>query len=198
MEWCYELGVETVTVYAFSIENFNRSPEEVSTLMELAIDKFHYMLDRSELVSKYGVQIRVLGELEMLPEDVRMAVNRAMTLTKDNQGPIVNICFPYTARAELTTVANNVLDDLQSGKLCSSELDPVEFSKRLYTNGCAPVEILVRTSGERRLSEFLNWQVCSGRAHIEFLDLYWPAFRFHHFLPILLRFQLRRLYNIVL
>lgn len=198
MEWCYELGVQTVTVYAFSIENFNRSPEEVSTLMKLAIDKFNYMLDRSELVKRYNVQIRVLGELQMLPEAVREAVERAMAMTRENHGPIVNICFPYTAKAELIAVSNGLLDELQSGKMAPHELVPSEFGRRLYTRDCAPVDVLVRTSGERRLSEFLNWQVCTQRAQIEFLDLYWPAFRFHHFLPILLRYQLRHLYTVAI
>lgn len=84
MEWCYELGMKAVTVYAFSMENFNRTPEEVSMLMGLAIEKFNYMAQESDLVRQYGVRIRVLGELGRLPEPVRQAALNAMEMTKHN------------------------------------------------------------------------------------------------------------------
>jgi len=189
MEWCYELGVEALTVYAFSIENFNRSPEEVSTLMCLALEKFQYMTDRSALVQKYAVQIRVCGEMELLPVGVREAAGRAVEMTKGNRGPIVNICFPYTAKAEIIAVSNRVIQSLRSREIEES-LTVGDFSEMMYTGGCPPVDILVRTSGERRLSEFLNWQVCNAATQVEFLDMFWPDFKFHHFLPILARFQL--------
>lgn len=117
MEWCYDLGVKAITVYAFSIENFNRSPEEISTLMSLAVEKFNYMSDNSDIVSKYDVRIRVIGELNMLPDDVRAAAERTMTMTKGNNGPIVNICFPYTAKAELINVSNRAIEGLRDGSL---------------------------------------------------------------------------------
>lgn len=186
MEWCYELGIRTVTVYAFSIENFNRSPEEVSTLMSLAMEKFQQMTSQSDLVKRYGVRIRVIGELEMLPEDVREAVQRAMNMTKDNSGPTINICFPYTAKAELITAANKALSLPDH-----DQLDISAFRSLLYTGCCDPVDILVRTSGEHRLSEFLNWQMVDGDGQVEFLNVLWPDFRFWHFLPILGRYQLR-------
>lgn len=193
MEWCYDLGVKALTVYAFSIENFNRSPEEVSTLMSLALEKFNYMVEKSEILAKYDIQIRVLGELDLLPEDVRMAAEWSMQMTKGNKGPVVNVCFPYTAKAELITVSNKILSDLRSGALNNDALTVGRFTEELYTAGCPPVDILVRTSGERRLSEFLNWQAANHRCQIEFLDLLWPDFRFHHFIPILAKFQLNRL-----
>ncbi len=186
MEWCYDLGIKAITVYAFSIENFNRSPEEVGTLMNLAIEKFDYMTEQSELVKKYDVRIRVIGELEMLPEDVRRAAERAMAMTKSNRGPIVNICFPYTAKAELITVCNKMLSEDHSLTLNGLE-------GKLYTAGSPPVDVMIRTSGEKRLSEFLNWQLCDSMCQIEFLDIYWPEFKFWHFLPILAKYQLDRL-----
>lgn len=93
MEWCYELGVKAVTIYAFSMENFNRTPEEVSMLMGLAIEKFKYMTQQSELVQKYGIRIKVLGELDRLPEPVRQAAINAMEMTKNNSE--YSICVLY-------------------------------------------------------------------------------------------------------
>lgn len=117
MEWCYELGISVVTVYAFSIENFNRSPEEVSTLMSLALAKFRYMSEHSDLVKKYNIQIRVIGETDLLPEEVKTVMVKTMEMTAANSGPIINVCFPYTAKAELITVSNGVLADFEAGKL---------------------------------------------------------------------------------
>lgn len=85
LEWCYDLRIRTVTIYAFSMQNFNRSPEEVALLMSLAIEKFEYMASQSELVKKYDVQIRVIGELDRLPKDVHAAALRAIEMTKDNK-----------------------------------------------------------------------------------------------------------------
>lgn len=193
MEWCYLLGMEAITVYAFSIENFNRSPEEVGMLMSLAISKADFLTERSDLVRRYGARVRVIGELELLPEAVRLAAQRVAAATKDNTGPIINICFPYTSKAELTTTANRVLSGLASGASAPADLTVDSFSQQLYSAGSPPVDILVRTSGEQRLSEFLTWQVCRDQSQVEFLQMLWPEFRFWHFLPILARFQLRRL-----
>lgn len=89
----------------------------MSTLMSLALDKFRYMSEHSDLVKKYNIQIRVIGELELLPEEVSSVMKKTIEMTAANSGPIINICFPYTAKAELITVSNGVLDDFDSGKL---------------------------------------------------------------------------------
>lgn len=85
--------------------------------MSLALDKFRYMSEHSDLVKKYDIQIRVIGELELLPEEVRTVVGKTMEMTAGNMGPIINICFPYTAKAELITVSNGILEDFESGEL---------------------------------------------------------------------------------
>lgn len=188
MEWCYELGISTITVYAFSTENFKRSPEEVSMLMSLAVEKFAYMAGESEMVRKYDMAIRVIGELGMLPGEVREAAERAMEMTKNNKSRAINICFPYNSSAELVSAANAILE---------TKSEPTRLSDHLYTSHSPPVQIMVRTSGESRLSEFLCWQVSEGHAQMEFLDVLWPDFGFWHFLPILVRYQLDRLNRII-
>ncbi|KAG0283352.1 cis-prenyltransferase, partial [Dissophora globulifera] len=123
-----------------------------------------------ELVNQYGIGIRVLGDDTLLPEDVRKVVRRAVDLTKSNNRAILNMCFPYTSREELAMATRSL--------------------NSLYTRSCPPMDILIRTSGEIRLSDFMLWQ--SSRAcHVEFIDCYWPEFTFWKLLPILLRYQIR-------
>lgn len=176
-------------MYAFSLENFKRSPAEVEHLMGLAVEKFRFLMEQSELVEKYKLRFKLIGELDCLPEEVRRTAEDCMEATKNNQGPTILTAFPYTARMELVGAANAVLD----GK--SIPTDRETFQKLLYTAGTDPVDILVRTSGERRLSDFLNWQICDKAVQIEFLDNLWPDLTFWHFIPILCRYQLRKLYN---
>ncbi|KAF9427714.1 cis-prenyltransferase [Entomortierella beljakovae] len=187
---CMEMGVKVVTVYAFSIENFKRPPEQVETLMELAKDKLATLCEHSELVDRYGIGIRVLGDDSLLPEDVRQVIRRAVDLTKKNNRAILNMCFPYTSREELAMATRSLVGGIEARELDSSDITTSVLENSLYTRSCPPMDILVRTSGEIRLSDFMLWQ--SSRAcHVEFIDCYWPEFTFWKLLPILLRYQLR-------
>ncbi|KAG0352785.1 cis-prenyltransferase [Podila minutissima] len=187
---CMELGVKVVTVYAFSIENFKRPPDQVETLMELAKMKLAELCDQSEMVRQYGIGIRVLGDVSLLPKDVQEVVHRAVELTKKNNRAILNMCFPYTSRDELTMAARSLVSGIEAQDLDPSDITTSVLENSLYTRSCPPMDILVRTSGEIRLSDFMLWQ--SSRAcHVEFIDCYWPEFTFWKLLPILLRYQLR-------
>ncbi|KAI1317848.1 cis-prenyltransferase [Mortierella claussenii] len=189
---CMELGVKVVTVYAFSIENFKRPPEQVELLMELTKTKLAELCEHSELVRDYGIGIRVLGDDSLLPEDVRAAVRRAVDLTKMNNRAILNICFPYTSREELAMASRALVSGIEARELDLSDVTTGALESSLYTRSCPPMDVLIRTSGEIRLSDFMLWQ--SSRAcHIEFVDCYWPEFTFWKLLPILLRYQLRAL-----
>ncbi|KAF8940113.1 dehydrodolichyl diphosphate synthase [Dissophora ornata] len=187
---CMEMGVKVVTVYAFSIENFKRPPDQVETLMELAKDKLAELCERSELVNRYGIGIRVLGDVALLPEDVRQVVRRAVDLTKSNNRAILNMCFPYTSREELTMATRSLVSGIEAYELDPSDITTGVLENSLYTRSCPPMDILVRTSGEIRLSDFMLWQ-SSRTCHVEFIDCYWPEFTFWKLLPILLRYQLR-------
>ncbi|KAG0369593.1 putative undecaprenyl diphosphate synthase-domain-containing protein [Gamsiella multidivaricata] len=185
-----ELGVKVVTVYAFSIENFKRPPDQVETLMELAKAKLAELCEHSELVNRYGIGIRVLGDDTLLPEDVRKVVRRAVELTKKNNRAILNMCFPYTSREELTMATRSLVSGIEAYELDPSDITTSALENSLYTRSCPPMDILIRTSGEIRLSDFMLWQ--SSRAcHVEFIDCYWPEFTFWKLVPILLRYQLR-------
>ncbi|RKP23707.1 dehydrodolichyl diphosphate synthase [Syncephalis pseudoplumigaleata] len=117
LEWCLDLGVHTVSVYAFSIENFKRPAEEVNALMALARDKLHMLCEKSQLIREYDVAIRVIGQLDLLPADVREAADRAMQLTAHHRRTVLNICCPYTSRDEMTTAVGRTIQGVHGGML---------------------------------------------------------------------------------
>ncbi|KAJ5086580.1 hypothetical protein NUU61_007887 [Penicillium alfredii] len=293
LEVCYKSGVKVVTIYAFSIENFKRSKFEVDALMEMAKVKLSQMAQHGDLLDRYGAKVRVLGRLDLLKPDVLAAVNKAVDLTSRNGDRVLNICFPYTSRDEITTairetveeysaplhparpagatartpfseshIAHNIRaqtlgtkpqeansdsestsaelstqedesgarndrshriyesgssfsssttlhlggqPDGQSAKGSSPEnvsdaenpvfISPETISRQILsdhmlTKGNPPLDMLVRTSGVERLSDFMLWQ-CHENTEIVFLDVMWPEFDLWHFLPVLLGWQRR-------
>ncbi|WPH00404.1 dehydrodolichyl diphosphate synthase complex subunit [Acrodontium crateriforme] len=299
LEVCYKSGVRVVTIFAFSIENFKRSKYEVDGLMDMAKTKLVQMSEHGELFDRYGASVRILGDLSLVREDVLEQVNRAVEMTQHNDQAVLNVCFPYTSREEIThsiretvkeysttttksdtpkrpfseshiqrTIRNHQLpsvaeeepvpkDSLLSlsnadGAVFSSDVDSTtEFSepdidgsstrqpasshtshspspvlratkpttskkpdasdtfldpetisaatltKNTYTGApppdgtCPPLDLLVRTSGVQRLSDFMLWQ-CHENTEIRILDCLWPEFGLMQFLPVLLEWQWRQ------
>jgi len=189
LELCMQLGVEAVTVYAFSIENFKRSKEEVDYLMQLFREAFSEICDKNEVVKEYGIAVRFLGNLSYLPPDVADLARRAEEQTKNNTKRIFNVCCPYTSRDEITTAMRNSIKSVEQGKMRLRDIDDHVIEQNLFTAKSPPLDILVRTSGEIRLSDFLLWQ-CSKDCHIQFVKCYWPQFSLWRFLPVLLEYQL--------
>jgi ditrans,polycis-polyprenyl diphosphate synthase len=159
LQWCLEVGIMEVTVYAFSIENFKRSKEEVDTLMGLAREKFARMLDERDKLHEKGVKIRVIGNLKMLPQDLQKTIYEAMQLTKDNNKAILNVAFAYTSRDEITNSIKTIFEGVENNELEHEDLSYGLIDKCLYTSKFSDVDLLVRTSGEVRFSDFLLWQV---------------------------------------
>jgi ditrans,polycis-polyprenyl diphosphate synthase len=159
---CLEIGIQEVTVYAFSIENFKRSQEEVDTLMGLAKEKFAKVLEEKEKLHEKGVKIRVIGNIDMLPSDVQKVVAEATLLTRDNNKSILNVAFAYTSRDEITNSIKSIVEGVEDNELLPEDLNNVLIDECLYTSQCSPVDLLVRTSGEMRFSDFLLWQVISN------------------------------------
>ncbi|RAH71509.1 undecaprenyl diphosphate synthase family protein [Aspergillus aculeatinus CBS 121060] len=286
LEVCYKSGVKVVTIYAFSIENFKRSKFEVDALMEMARVKLSQMAQHGEILDRYGAKVRVLGRLDMLKPDVLAAVNRAVDMTSGNGERILNICFPYTSRDEITgairdtvseysqplpanrpsnasqrtpfsethitqniraraqhTKADDLPSDVETASESSNEdgapannlpnqvyesgssfsssstlhlggqtdaangrensprkekavyMSPETITRQtltehMFTGDNPPLDLLVRTSGVERLSDFMLWQ-CDEETEIVFLDVLWPDFDLWHFLPVLLGWQRR-------
>ncbi|KAJ5732734.1 hypothetical protein N7493_004215 [Penicillium malachiteum] len=286
LEVCYKSGVKVVTIYAFSIENFKRSKFEVDALMDMAKVKLSQMAQHGDLLDRYGARVRVLGRLDLLKPDVLAAVNKAVDLTSRNGDRVLNICFPYTSRDEITGAIRDTVDDYstplqtngsartpfseshiahniraqnlgtrpqdsnsdsgstsaessgheddspqnehrhrvyESGSSFSSSttlhlgqqdgqhqkngaheslngdkptfMSPENISRQtlsdhMLTKGTPPLDMLVRTSGVERLSDFMLWQ-CHENTEVVFLDVLWPEFDLWHFLPVLLGWQRR-------
>ena len=164
-------GIECLTIYAFSTENWARSKDEVGALMSLLLRYFASEID--ELDEK-NVRILILGDVAGLPAPQRDAVERAMARTKYNTGLKLNIALNYGGRAELIRAARRLAERVQSGELQPGAIDEAAFARELYTAGQPDVDLLIRTSGELRLSNFLPWQ--TAYAEMVFDKTYWPDF----------------------
>ncbi|KKZ66130.1 undecaprenyl diphosphate synthase [[Emmonsia] crescens] len=284
LEVCYKAGVKVVTVYAFSIENFKRSKYEVDALMDMARVKLAQLSQHGDLLDRYGASVRVLGRRDLVKPEVLEAIDKAVELTSRNGDCILNICFPYTSRDEMTAAIRNTVieystpldrtqlplsngprrafsethiaeciqkeggmvngngtdsslspprgkraprgsgDDLSShptstSTICHPQvvekvstipeaytsyppntdqlifLSPETISQQTLTDhmltaGCPPLDLLVRTSGVERLSDFMLWQ-CHQNTEIVFLETLWPSFDLWTFLPVLWEWQWR-------
>ena len=166
-----DLKIEALTIYAFSTENWKRSKEEVGALMQLILDFFKSEID--ELMEK-NVRILILGEKDVFPEKQREVLIEAENRSAANTGLTLNICLNYGGRAELTRAAKSIAQDVKAGVLSLDDVDELLISKRLYTANQPDVDLMIRTSGEMRLSNFLLWQC----AYAEFLfpKVLWPDF----------------------
>ncbi|XP_054520279.1 dehydrodolichyl diphosphate synthase complex subunit DHDDS isoform X6 [Pan troglodytes] len=158
LRWCLNLGILEVTVYAFSIENFKRSKSEVDGLMDLARQKFSRLMEEQEKLQKHGVCIRVLGDLHLLPLDLQELIAQAVQATKNYNKCFLNVCFAYTSRHEISNAVREMAWGVEQGLLDPSDISESLLDKCLYTNRSPHPDILIRTSGEVRLSDFLLWQ----------------------------------------
>lgn len=204
LQWCLEAGVGIVTVYAFSIENFKRPKKEVDAIMQLAHQKFTDMLQRSDAVQKHQVKVRVLGDLSRIPPSLRTIMCRVMSDTLYNKGPTLNICFAYTSRFDIANGITRIIDICDRGLLPCTEINENTLSACLSTGFANGVdaqtpypELLIRTSGETRLSDFLLWE--SSYSILSFYAVLWPDLTAWDFVQLLLDYQRRareRLQNI--
>ena len=166
-----EWGIEALSIYAFSTENWARSKEEVGALMALLLK--YYSSEIDELYEK-NVKITILGDVDGLPSPQREAVINAMTLTKNNTGLKLNIAFNYGGRAELVRAARLLAQKAVDGEIKPEDIDDAMFAGQLYTAESPDVDLLIRTSGEQRLSNFLPWQ--TTYAEFVFDSTNWPDF----------------------
>lgn len=180
-------GIKHLTIYAFSTENWSRSKEEVGALMGLLLKYFASEID--ELDEK-NVRIRILGNVEGLPEAQRDAVKKAMERTKDNTGLNLNIALNYGGRAELVRAAKAIAGKVQSGEMELDAIDETAFESELYTAGQPDVDLLIRTSGEMRLSNFLPWQTVY--TEMVFEKVYWPDYDRAAYLNSLRTYSMRK------
>ncbi|XP_078736504.1 dehydrodolichyl diphosphate synthase complex subunit DHDDS isoform X1 [Lampetra fluviatilis] len=187
LRWCLDMDVREVTVYAFSIENFKRSQEEVDGLMELARQKFARLLQEKEKLNRYGVRIRVPGDLTLLPQDIQELIAKAVTSTSHNDKCFLNVCFAYTSRHEITNAVREMAWGVEQGLLQPSDVTESLLDRCLYTSHSPDPDVLIRTSGEVRLSDFLLWQ--TAYSCLVFQSVLWPEFTFWNLYQAILRYQ---------
>jgi len=187
LQWCRELGVREVTVYAFSIENFNRAQTEVSDLLNLAKDKFLTLLEESEKLKEAGVRVRILGNTSYLPQDLQEVLQQVENTTRDNSESLLNIALSYTAREEISHAMREVAGQLARGEVDDEDVDEEMISKMLYTGDSPSPELLIRTSGETRLSDFMLWQASKSITY--FSPVLWPEFSLWQLLSGIFFFQ---------
>ena len=259
IEVCYRCGVKVLTVYAFAVENFKRTRYEVDSLMSLMKLKLTQLAEHGELFQQYGTSVRILGQRDLLGPDLIEAIEHAENLTKHNDNAILNICFPYASRNEITKAVKDTVEEYSSPvpqrewafsqseiehKIRTRNLSPqprkvngnspspsnisdtedstIEsvqpptppnyappagpkggnylsypdpesitdstLDDHMYTAGMPPVDILIRTSGVERFSDFMLWQT-HQETEIKFVQCMWPEFDLWHFLPVLLEWQ---------
>ena len=161
LQWCRELGVKEVTVYAFSIENFKRGEKEVDGLLNLAKEKFKVLISEEEKLKKHGVRVKIIGNTSYLPEDMQKIVKKAEEITEKNTEATLNVAFSYTSREEITHAVLESSRIVQQGDLKPEEIDEDLLESLMYTKHSSKPDLLIRTSGETRLSDFLLWQASS-------------------------------------
>ena len=166
-----DLGIEALTLYAFSTENWKRDPQEVGALMDLLLEFFTSEID--ELDEK-NVRILILGDVDAMPEKQRQALHNAMKRTGNNTGLKLNIAINYGGRAEIARAAKLIAQDVAAGKIRAEEIDEKTISDYLYTRDLPDVDLMIRTSGEMRLSNFLLYQC--AYAEFDFPAVLWPDF----------------------
>ena len=182
VELSARLGVKVLTLYAFSVENWKRPPREVSVLMGLL--KRYLRLELATLLEN-NIRFRVIGSQRELDADVRSELDHAQDQTASNTGMVFNIALNYGGRAEIVSAARRALET----GVDPSELDEARFAGLLYTAGQPDPDLLIRTSGEMRVSNFLLWQI--AYAEIWVTETYWPDFRARHLLEAVLAYQKR-------
>ncbi|HWJ03778.1 MAG TPA: isoprenyl transferase [Verrucomicrobiae bacterium] len=183
---CSNLGLGVLTVYAFSTENWKRPPEEVGILMNLLIE---YLQRETEELHRNNVRIRAIGNLADLPKAAQRELERAKQLTKTNTGLVLNLALNYGARVEILNATKQIAELVQKGKCTVEDIDEALFGSFLYTSGLPDPDLLIRTSGEMRISNYLLWQLAYTELYIT--DTLWPDFNKKNLLRALFAFQQR-------
>jgi undecaprenyl diphosphate synthase len=181
---CRRVGLEALTLYAFSAQNWTRPPDEVAGLMDLLRE--YLLKERSEILENQ-IRLNAIGELDKLPRYVREPLEALREESKDHQGMVLTLALSYGGREEIVAAAKTLAARAQAGALDPARISEDDFDQALWTRGLPPLDLVVRTSGERRLSNFLLWQ--SAYAELVFVDTLWPDFRSRDVLECLELFQ---------
>ena len=186
LEGCLSAGVKYLTVYAFSIENWNRSPEEISGLMDLFVHSCHAEVDN---LNENNIRFRAIGKLDMLSEQCYQNLKLTEEKTKNNTALTLIIAISYGSRWEIANAAKQIAQDIELHKIHPEQIDEQLFSKYLTTNFLPDPDLLIRTSGEYRISNYLLWQIAYSELY--FTEVFWPDFTKEELYKAIADFQKR-------
>jgi len=186
VEAARRLGIPYLSVFAFSTENWQRPPREVNALMSLLR---HYLRSEVKRLMKNEVQVRAIGDLSRLPETVRRELEAVVALTRDNRRLVVGLCVSYGGREDIIEASRRLARQVQAGRLDPATIDADRFAAELGTAGMPDPDLLIRTSGEMRLSNFFLWQLAYTELYVT--ETLWPDFREQAFVDALVHYQQR-------
>lgn len=185
-ETCAELGVKHLTLYAFSTENWGRPQAEVNALMDLLV---RTIKGEVKTLQKNNIRLLTIGDISQLPERSQERLKEAMEATKDNTRMDLILALSYSSRWELTDAVKQIAKEVKAGTLDPDNINEQMISDHLSTKGIPDPELMIRTSGEQRISNFLLWQLAYAELH--FTEVLWPEFRKEHLYEALISFQQR-------
>ena len=185
-DYCKDYDIEVVSLYAFSTENWKRPKAEISFLFKYLEIFFKREIDR---IMKDKTKIIVSGDISKLPEKTRKTTEKAIEMTKNNKGMVLNICLNYGGKEELTRAAKLIAQEVKDGNLNIEDINEQVMENHLYTKGLPNVDLMIRTSGEIRTSNFLPWQI--AYAEYVFTPVYFPDFKRKEFVDCLIEFNKR-------
>jgi undecaprenyl diphosphate synthase len=187
IEGCREVGIPFLTLYAFSTENWRRSPDEVEALMDL----FHEsLIQEADELHRSGIRLRMSGDRSALPPVIGEQFARVEALTRQNQALVLNIAVNYGGRIELVRAARRIAEAVRDGHLAADAIDEAAVEAHLETAGLPDPDLIIRTGYEQRLSNFLLWQ--AAYAELYFADVYWPDFDNDHLFAAVIEYQNRQ------
>jgi undecaprenyl diphosphate synthase len=186
IEACAKLGIEFLTLYAFSTENWNRPKLEVETLMKLLVKSLKKEL---QTLKDNNIKLNAIGNLEKLPKSAQKELLDVIEATKDNSRMTLTLALSYGSREEIVNAVRNISHKVKNNIISIDTIDDSIINEHLYTQNLPDVDLLIRTSGEHRISNFLLWQI--AYAELYFTDVLWPDFKEHHLYEAILSYQKR-------
>jgi len=186
VEASVDVGIEYLTLYTFSAENWNRPKLEVMAIMELLVSTIDKEINA---FMKNNVRLNAIGDLEMLPEKCRVELNNAIKRTSVNTGLVLTLALSYSSRREILRAVRSIAEQVKAGELRSEDINEEIFENNLFTKGMPNPELLIRTSGEYRISNYLLWQI--AYAELYFTSKLWPDFRSEDLFEAILDYQKR-------
>ncbi len=186
VETCAKLGIENLTLYAFSTENWNRPKLEVDTLMKLLV---HSLKNELKTLQENNIRLNSIGSLDKLPTSIHKELKEVIEKTKTNSRMTLTIALSYGSREELINVVKNISEKVKNNIISVDTIDESIINQHLYTHNLPDVDLLIRTSGEHRISNFLLWQICY--AELYFTDVLWPDFKENDLYEAIISYQKR-------